>query len=123
MQSPTTAPAASHQRGSRSRARATQSSTAAHRAKSTVAVMKRCPVMRGRAANANDQADSAWAVRPPPSSRVVRAARTMAIAMQIVAGIRIAQIESPNRAIAVLAMSGVRGGWSTYPQAGSSIRK
>ena len=79
--------------------------------------------MSGRAAKANDQADSAWASRPPPSSRVVSAASTMATAMQMVAGTRMAQIVSPNRAIAALAMSGVSGGWSTYPQAGSSIRK
>ncbi len=48
---------------------------------------------------------------------------TTEAALASVAGIRRAHASSDTSEVKVRASHGVKGGWSTYPQAGASIRK
>ena len=99
------------------------SRTAAQSAKSTVAVTITWPRTMGRPPKAKAHADRPCASRPPPNSLVITAVSTVAAATANTAGTRIPHSVSPKSALAPRASSGVSGGWSTYPQAGRSMRK
>src|ERR1035441_7705858 len=107
---PTVAPAASHQRGSaRISALITNRQTSGQTTRSSDAVISTCPINRGVAANAYDQAHKACAARPPPSSRLMRTTTSTDNIAKTVAGTRSAHGPEDTWA-ARRPSSGVSGG-------------
>lgn len=71
-----------------------------------------CPTARTNPDTAADSAASNWALRPPFSSRAIRAVRSTVAAQARVEATRSPAGDTPNSAVDARAMSGVSGGWS-----------
>ena len=116
---PTTSPASSHWRSSPPpRIRVTTYTSVTQTSTSKVVVESRCPTAIAAPDAAVASAATACPARPAPSSRAIRATSTTTRAIATADSIRRPRGSVPNAHSEKRPSSGVRAGWSSYPQAG-----